>query len=175
MSDGIIYFLLSIIIVILATCVAFLALLTYKLSSNLSNRARSLYQEWRANDYENLLQEQKAIALREAEVSLQEWKSKKEKTIRNDAISRSKSAIAARVREQFSPYFPNMSFNPKDARFIGSPIDLVIFDGLDNGKVENIIFVEVKTGSSSLSERQKLIREAIQLKKVIWSELRISN
>jgi hypothetical protein len=31
------------------------------------------------------------------------------------------------------------SYNPKDARFIGSPVDLVVLDGLDREALEQIV------------------------------------
>jgi len=36
------------------------------------------------------------------------------------------------------------SSNPKDARFLGTPLDFIVFDGLDEGEVRRIVFVEVR-------------------------------
>jgi predicted Holliday junction resolvase-like endonuclease len=36
-----------------------------------------------------------------------------------------------------------------DIRFLGSPVDLVVFDGLAEGQVRRLIFVEVKSGRST--------------------------
>lgn len=64
------------------------------------------------------------------------------------------------------PYLPEFRYNPKDACFIGSPIDLIVFDGLDEGKLRKIVFVEVKSGKSTLSKREKLIRDAVEQRRV---------
>jgi len=56
--------------------------------------------------------------------------------------------------------------------FLGTPIDLIVFDGLCDGRVNKIVFVEVKTGSSSLSGRERLVREAVSARKVEWLEFR---
>lgn len=60
-------------------------------------------------------------------------------------------------------------FNPRDARFIGSPIDLIVFDGVSDKKDKiDIYFIEVKTGNSALSQTQKKIRDAIEAHRVYW-------
>ena len=70
------------------------------------------------------------------------------------------------------PYLPDFPYNPKDARFLGSPIDFVVFDGLSEGQVKNIVFVEVKTRVSALSTRERRIRDAVQSGRVLWQECR---
>jgi predicted Holliday junction resolvase-like endonuclease len=47
------------------------------------------------------------------------------------------------------------------------PIDYVIFEGLcQRGIVSRIIFADIKTGSGSLSRRQREIRDLVNSKKV---------
>jgi predicted Holliday junction resolvase-like endonuclease len=49
----------------------------------------------------------------------------------------------------------------------------VVFDGLDEGDLQEIVFVEVKTGASaSLSKRERQIREAISDGRIKWVEMR---
>ena len=81
--------------------------------------------------------------------------------------------ITGKVTEHLIPYLPEFRYNSKDARFIGSPIDLIVFDGLDEGDLRKIVFVEVKSGKSTLSKRERLIRDAIERKKVEWEILRV--
>ena len=92
---------------------------------------------------------------------------------RKDAVQRSRSVTAGKVFEQLIPYLPHFSYNPKDARFLGSPIDFVVFDGLDEDRIDRVVFVEVKTGSSGLSTRERRVRDAIQEGRVEWRELRV--
>ena len=48
-------------------------------------------------------------------------------------------------------------------------MDLVIFDGLSEGEVKNIVFVEVKTGkTANMSTRERQVRDCVQNKNVIW-------
>ncbi|HEU5219750.1 MAG TPA: Holliday junction resolvase-like protein, partial [Gemmatimonadales bacterium] len=72
------------------------------------------------------------------------------------------------------PYLPGFAFSPKDARFLGSPVDLVLFDGMDAGQLRGIVFVEVKTGGSTLTARERQIRDIVRAGKVSWQEIRKS-
>ncbi len=99
---------------------------------------------------------------------LQQWKTEYEQEIRKDAVERSGSVTLGKVTEHLAPYFADFvsRFNPRDARFLGTPIDLIVFDGLDEGNLKQIVFVEVKTGKSSLSHREKQVRDVVQAKMV---------
>jgi predicted Holliday junction resolvase-like endonuclease len=95
----------------------------------------------------------------------------KEKEIRGDAINRSHSVIMGKVSEHFIPFIPQTgsNLNPKEFRFIGNPIDFVVFRGLYDEKAEiDVFFVEVKTGTSKLSPKQVRIRQAVEEKRVYW-------
>ena len=92
---------------------------------------------------------------------------------RKDAIQRSRSVLGGQFAENLSPYLPNFPFNPSECKFVGKPIDFIVFKGLDNKQTEEIIFVEVKTGKSKLSGTEKHIKEVIQNKKVKWMEYRV--
>lgn len=92
--------------------------------------------------------------------------------IRKDAIKHSRSVIAGQMSEQIAPYFPDFPYKPTEARFIGKPIDFVVFKGMDEKKIEEVIFVEVKTGQSGLNNTERSLRNAIEEKKVSWFEYR---
>ncbi|MBK9707524.1 MAG: hypothetical protein IPO77_11105 [Acidobacteria bacterium] len=113
------------------------------------------------------------IAHREATTDLIKWKHEQEKIIRLDAVQRSQAVTIGKVTEHIVPYLPNFDFNPKDVRFIGSPVDFVVFDGLNDdeeNQVRNVVFVEIKTGMSVLTRREKLVRDAIKAGRVRWVE-----
>lgn len=114
-----------------------------------------------------------AIGVLLALVYAQWWKARYTDSIRQDAVQRSQAVTVGKVHEQLVAYFPEFRFNPKDARFLGSPIDLLVFDGLDAGALERVVFVEVKTGGSVLSARERQLRDAVQAGRVEWQELRI--
>lgn len=102
------------------------------------------------------------------------WKARYTRMVRLDAVQRSQAVTVGKVYEQLVPYLPGFPFNPKDARFLGSPVDFVVFDGLDDGRVRRIVFLEVKTAASALSGRERRVRDVIQAGRVEWSELRAS-
>ncbi len=137
-----------------------------ELKGRIEQRARQIFEEWREKELE-------VISARKAEILFEEWKQRYEKEIRRDAIEKSKAVITGKVTEHLTPYLPEFKYNPKDARFIGSPIDLIVFDGLDEGDLRRIVFVEVKSGKSTLSKREKLIGDAIEQGKVEWVVLRV--
>jgi len=134
--------------------------------------AQEQLQKWREQEVESIRQQQLEVARKEALVQLEKWKKGEEKEIRQDAIQRSRSVTVGKVTEHIVPYLPDFVYNPKDARFIGSPVDLLVFDGLADGNVKGVIFIEVKTGKSSLSTRERKVRDAIKSGKVHWIELR---
>jgi predicted Holliday junction resolvase-like endonuclease len=102
------------------------------------------------------------------------WKLRYSAAIREDAVQRSLVVTAGKVHEQLVPYLPEFGFNPKDARFLGSPVDLVVFDGLADGAVRRVVFLEVKTGGATLTARERQVREVIEAREVAWGELRLS-
>lgn len=94
---------------------------------------------------------------------------------RRDAVSQSKAVTRGQIYEQFATYFPEFDFNPKDAQFLGKPVDFVVFDGLDEGQLRRIVFVEVKTGNAKLNARQRCVRDAVSNGSVEWREIRLGS
>jgi predicted Holliday junction resolvase-like endonuclease len=78
---------------------------------------------------------------------------------RDDAIQRSLAVTKGKVTEHIVPYLPGFDLDPKDIRFLGTPIDLIAFKGLDASVEEvEIVFIEVKTGGSVLTPRQRAVK-----------------
>jgi predicted Holliday junction resolvase-like endonuclease len=94
---------------------------------------------------------------------------------RLDSVTRSRSVVSGKVQEHLAPLFPEFlsQFNPRDARFIGSPLDFVVFDGLDEGEVRNVVFIEVKTAKASLTKRERCVRDALEARRVQYQLLRL--
>jgi predicted Holliday junction resolvase-like endonuclease len=150
-----------------------IAFLLYRYDS-FKDKIQEKYEARREEEIERIRDEQLDIARREMKVQFEEWKGKYEESIRQDAIQKSQAVTLGKVTEHFVPYLPEFTYNPKDARFLGTPVDFVVFDGLDNGEVKNIIFVEIKTGTSRLNKREKQIKEAAKAGRILWAELRPS-
>jgi predicted Holliday junction resolvase-like endonuclease len=109
-----------------------------------------------------------------------EWTRTKEKEVREDAIKRSSATRVGKEIERLIPFTSEFPYDPRDVRWLGDPIDLVIFDGYgesrdtgDPDKLNKIVICEVKSGKSRKSKYQRLIKELIEDKKVEWNEFRI--
>ena len=93
--------------------------------------------------------------------------------IREEAISRSRSVLAGQFSEQLAPYLPDFPFKPTEARFIGKPVDFLVFRGMDEKNIDEVVFVEVKSGKATLNPQEKNLKNIIQDKKIHWYEYRI--
>ncbi len=106
---------------------------------------------------------------------LDKWIQEKEKEIRLDAVKRSRATLEGKFGEQLAPYLPDFAYDPTDVRFIGSPIDLVVFPGLAKDSPREIVLVEVKSKKSKLSPREKKIKNLIREGKVRWELYKVEN
>lgn len=91
-----------------------------------------------------------------------------EKYMRYDAIKRSKRILLGKLWEQVSPYIPKFPFRPSDMKFLGSPIDFIVFDGASENDIKQVIFLEVKSGDSKLSDQERKLKKAIEEGNVFW-------
>ncbi|MCC7178928.1 MAG: hypothetical protein IT177_11115 [Acidobacteria bacterium] len=137
-----------------------------ELQARFTERVQQEVRQWREREVQD-------EAATRASVLLQQWQMEKEKEIRADAVRRSGSTIAGKVSEHLAPWLPGFPFNPKDVRFLGAPIDLVVFDGLNDGSPKRIVFVEIKAGSSTLNARERAIRNVVENRAVEWLEHRL--
>jgi len=155
--------LILLVLLVIAIVVAIVLARKYlSVKDQIDDYARRELEQWRASEVEAIKQDAKKMAEEELNIKFEEWKSQYEKSIREDARQRSRYVITGQVAELFAPFLPDFNFNPKDARFIGEPIDYIIFDGLCDGKIKKVVIAEVKTGTSGLSPRERLVRNAIQ-------------
>lgn len=97
---------------------------------------------------------------------------KKIKAARKDSIERSYATLKGRLMETLTPYVGTFPWNPRDCRFIGSPVDYIVFDKLSEEGEVSIVFLEVKTGRSRLTKRERSVRDAILKGRITFEELR---
>ena len=143
-----------------------------ELKEKIESKAIKMFEDWKKSEWELQRKILEANLKREYEVKFQEWKMEEEKRIREDAINKSRSVIMGQVTEHLGPFFPEFRYNPKDARFIGTPVDFVVFDGLSEGNLRRIVFVEVKTGKTgNLSTRERQVRDVVERREVYWEKL----
>lgn len=178
------YYLILILLIIGLASVLIKFIPKYLKLANSFEKQLSAYKE---NELKNQMDEHKKVTHEQLEKVAQEninsatqtalamvaeWRVKFEEATRQDAINKSQAIMMGKALEHLIPYFPSFHWNPKDARFLGSPTDLIVFDGLSAGKLQQIVFVEIKTNTSQLSERERQIRDIINNGRVKWEELR---
>jgi predicted Holliday junction resolvase-like endonuclease len=71
------------------------------------------------------------------------------------------------IAETLAPFLEQFEFDPETCTFLGKPIDYISFGD------EGITFIEVKSGKSQLSTKQRHIRDLVKAKLVYWKEVRI--
>ena len=92
---------------------------------------------------------------------------------RKDAIMKSRAVLSGQFSEQLAPYLPDFPYKPTEVRFLGKPVDFIAFSGLDEKNIEEVVFVEVKSGKSQMNKTEKSLKEAIERKKVRFEEYRV--
>jgi predicted Holliday junction resolvase-like endonuclease len=74
------------------------------------------------------------------------------------------------ISEHLIPFLDGCNHDPKSLHFMGNPIDYISFD-FDEGK---IVLIEVKSGNSKPSKRQKIVKNIIKTGRVFYEEIRIN-
>ena len=98
----------------------------------------------------------------------QELKERKKQLTENKKKKPEKIAVAAltsnfgQISEQILPAFLKFPYKQNECRPLFKPIDYIVFAGLSRkSRVEAIKFVDVKTGDSSLTKRERQIRDRV--------------
>ena len=105
-------------------------------------------------------------------LSASRYLTKEIKIAREDAVQRSRAVLNGQFSEQMAAFFLGFPADP-EIRFLGKPVDFIAFPGLSTGVVNEVLFVEVKTGGSTLSKIERSLRDAVVQKRVRYTEYRI--
>ena len=98
-----------------------------------------------------------------------EWEGGKLQSVVKTRLKQSRAVIGGLVSEQIAPLLVDFPFDPGDCRFIGKPIDFIIFRGMNEQDISEVIFLEVKSGKAKkLNPQEKRLREVIQAGRVRW-------
>ena len=84
------------------------------------------------------------------------------------SLRRSQSTRYGQISEQFLPLVEQYPYDPKQFRFLGSPIDGVQFEE------DKVVLVEFKAAGSRLSARQRKVRDLVREGKIEFREIRVS-
>ncbi|ENW06590.1 Holliday junction resolvase-like protein [Acinetobacter beijerinckii] len=96
------------------------------------------------------------------------------------SVNTSRAVLKGKMAEQFAPILPEFQYLPSDAKFLGDPVDYVVFDGYTDfrdgdGRAEDIevILLDIKSGGARLSKGQQAIAQAVQQGRVRFETLKI--
>ena len=85
------------------------------------------------------------------------------------------------ILEKWCPFLEHPDIDPdweaKNWQFMGQPIDYIIFDWRENKEINvadgKVIMLDVKSGKSQLTTKQRRIRDLIQAGNVEWRTIRL--
>jgi predicted Holliday junction resolvase-like endonuclease len=94
---------------------------------------------------------------------------------RKDSKFRSSAANWGKTIEHFVPFMTKFPIPPEDVVFLGMPIDYVGFTDTGSKTKCTVHFLEVKSGSAFLSDKQKNIKTAIKEGRVKFHEITVDH
>ncbi len=97
------------------------------------------------------------------------------KNNRQDAVETSRAVIKGQISEHILPLSEDWPWKLADARFAGNPVDYIVYNGYSESNITEIIFLEVKNNTSTLSQRQKQIKNCIENGRVLWQTYNTKN
>ena len=84
---------------------------------------------------------------------------------RKDAVIRSRSVLSGMFSEQLAPFLPDFPFAPTECKFLGKPVDFIVFKGMDEKKID-----EFESQAKLMGTDVKIIStetgEGVQLKEM---------
>jgi predicted Holliday junction resolvase-like endonuclease len=97
------------------------------------------------------------------------------RNIRKSAVSGSRNQIIGELYEKILPALPDFPYRPKDMVFTGKGCDYIIFDGMSEWHLREIVFLELKSGGARLTRNEEAIKYIIDHKRVRFAEYRIGS
>jgi len=87
--------------------------------------------------------------------------------IKKGAPKTSLAVNIGKICEKVAPAMNGFPHSIDDCRFMAEPIDYLIFRGImAGGKVNRLIFMDIKTGNARLNKSQRLIKQIVEMGKV---------
>ncbi len=87
------------------------------------------------------------------------------------AEKRAYSVGFGKIMEKIIPANKDFGIPLSECRPLFEPIDMIAFNGLEKENIESITFYEIKTGKSRLNKHERMIRDAVNDKRVSLREI----
>ena len=105
-----------------------------------------------------------------------EWEGGRAEEIVRARLKQSRAVLGGLVSEQMAPLLPGFPFDPGDCRFVGKPVDFIVFRGMNGQDISEVVFLEVKSGTSrALSGQERKLRDVIRSGRVSWAEFDVNS
>jgi predicted Holliday junction resolvase-like endonuclease len=100
---------------------------------------------------------------------------------RKQSVNQSRATLKGQIGEQLAPLLPGFVYAASDARFLGDPIDYIVFHGYTDlrdsadaasNEIE-VVILDIKRGRSKLSASQQAVAEAVESGRVRFEVVRI--
>ncbi|AOA59351.1 Holliday junction resolvase-like protein [Acinetobacter larvae] len=96
------------------------------------------------------------------------------------SVNTSRAVLKGKMAEQLAPLLPEFPYLPSDAKFMGDPVDYIVFDGYSDfrdgdGAAEDIevVLIDIKSGTARLTKGQQAIAQAVAEGRVRFETIRI--
>lgn len=106
---------------------------------------------------------------------------KEKKNATQLSLSASRNTIKGQMSEKFCPFQSDFPYTPSDCTFLGKPFDFIVFNNIEKYRDNEegitiddieVIFLEIKTGKSSLTKVEKAIKHAINHQRIRFETYR---
>ena len=104
---------------------------------------------------------------------MEETFAEKENGLRAQAAERGRLKVNAIITRSMVKELAQLKFNPYDIKPLMHPVDFVVFQGMNDGTLEQVLLLSRRSGVSSLSTMRKQIASAVADKKYGWKVARV--
>ena len=92
--------------------------------------------------------------------------------IREQAVQRGRDQVPNLVNTSLSETITKLKYDPYDIKPINHPIDYVVYDGMNNNSINNVVFLHEK--NMHLTKLHQSIENTVKNKQYDWKVARIS-
>ncbi len=115
---------------------------------------------------------------------LEAYHARKIRRARRQSTNQSRAVLKGKMAEQIAPMLPGFTYWPSDARFLGNPVDYIVFNGYSKAKDDGygdaiidppleIVILDIKKGKAGLTRGQQEIARALEEGRVRFEVVRV--
>lgn len=101
------------------------------------------------------------------------FEEEKEK-IKEEARERGRAQVPELVRQSLDDKFAKLHYNPYDIKALLHPIDFVVFDGMTDEEMKNVVLLAKSTTNQYLQTIHNNIARTVEDKNYDWKVVRVS-